>query len=130
MANQHNGSLDTRENIRNVGCIARHAAQWIGHGHNRISVLFEDLNDPIPARSIGKSAMHKHDGGLWSRGVNEGLRLGLQNRFRAGNSGRLYGLGGHGTCKQKYCAQGTLEGEDAARGPNHWKLLKGITTCA
>src|ERR1700724_2021809 len=80
MANQHNGSLDTREDIRNVDCIAHDAAQWVGHGHNRISVLFEDPNDPIPTRSFGKSAMHKHDGGLCRRS-----RTGFASRTACGS---------------------------------------------
>ncbi|MNL32731.1 hypothetical protein D3C87_1546030 [compost metagenome] len=66
MADQYHRRVNARQQCRNCRAIAFDAAQWVGGGNHRVTIILENLHHPIPARCIGRGTVDEHDRGLFS----------------------------------------------------------------
>ncbi len=68
MAHEHDGPRDRAEVTGQISRIARKPAQRVRRRINGISLVLEDGDYVVPARSVGPRTVHEHNGGLGPTG--------------------------------------------------------------
>jgi hypothetical protein len=117
VADEDDRAGDRRQHARQVGGVARDAAQRVGQGDHRVTLVLQPLGDRSPARGVGPGAVDEDDGRFRRGAFNVGAAGGAGHAEGHHDDERHHGrrsadklLGGHGVSPCRTAERPTVAG--------------------